>query len=143
MSGFGFFCSSSTVFSTHQKTPHKGRRARADYSSATGGSNGFKAEQKDVKGGEALFPDNPARRVNTNKKSDSKGVKKANESDVSGGLAHHPSALTHRSRRATPRPRKLGSGCLSEWQRAYKTVSMHVEVNHQDHPPTFFSIPRT
>ena len=72
--------------------------------------------------------------MNTNKKSDSKGVKKANESDVSGGSAHHPSALTHRSRRATPRLRKLCSGCLSEWQRAYKTVTMHVEVTHQDYP---------
>jgi hypothetical protein len=57
---------------------------RANDRSARGDSKGFKAEKKDVSGGEALFPDNPARRVTAGtKKANANSVKKANESDVS------------------------------------------------------------
>jgi hypothetical protein len=64
--------------------------------SAIGDPNGFKASEakKDVSNMEALFPDNPARRV-TNKSAGEggrKGVKKANESDVGLGF---PSLWCH------------------------------------------------
>jgi len=62
------------------------RRNQANFRSAIGDKNGFQTSgnKKDVSGMEALFPDNPARRV-ANKSNGGKGVKKANESDVSLG----------------------------------------------------------
>jgi hypothetical protein len=56
--------------------------------SAIGDDKGFVGEEKDVKGGKALFPPNPARRVSvsgTRPKGikDEKKVRAANESDVS------------------------------------------------------------
>lgn len=54
--------------------------------SALGDSNGFKGDsKKDVSGMSDLFADNPARRNSVSRKAPeaNKGVKKANESDVS------------------------------------------------------------
>lgn len=58
------------------------------------GETGYKPSVKDVSGGEAIFPDNPARRVSVSGKKpsaprDPRTVKSGNESDV-GTLQRSP-----------------------------------------------------
>jgi hypothetical protein len=56
------------------------------FRSAIGDSSGFKPTKKDLSSNDKLFPDNPARRISTTGHKPTgvtKGVKKANESDVS------------------------------------------------------------
>lgn len=78
-----------------------------------GDSNGFKGEnKKDVSDMPALFADNPARRNDISRKAPDakKGVKKANESDVSLTIGSSDGrtvlTLMYRSRRAMSRLRR-------------------------------------